>query len=499
MTDRRRCLKVWVLGGIGAAAADPPALTLAALTLAVLGSCGLVNLEAPPDYELFPSRYGAVIAKDDLPRVRFAGEVNHDSVEAIFSIEDDKGKVAGRYIWEERTVRFRPNEPFLAARRYQLRFRGVFRNREGRSVQVLEVVPFFVGRDESAALTLVSVVPPPGSTIDRKTELVLTFSRAIDATNIDDIVTVTPKVEHDLVVNDTTLRLVPTEDWPNVSQVTLGLGAKLQSTTGVRLPSERKLVYWAQPDGRRPAIERVSAAFDDARLGFPNVPGSPASGADNLAARLGAKDLIAIRFSEAMDRDSVTNALTVFPGGDYTPFWFADERLLLRPKARWSPDIDYTLTITTEAKDSAGVSPALDYLVSFKPAGATAVPAPRVTFGGLAPPRTADSASPSVPLRIPVGPPSPGNFTFRIDFPSASFSTAAERTKVLAAVDARALFPPAAGSPVLASADWNTNSRLTLVYTNFQPSTTTTKYYYRFTLGAIDGSREIRQLLETQP
>ena len=483
MTNR----PIWVLGAI------------AAPLVWVLGSCGLVNLEAPPDYEIVPSQHGAVLAKDTLPQVSFAGNVNRDSVEAIFSIEDDKGKVAGRYIWEGSTVRFQPNEPFLPSRRYQLRLRGVFESREGRSVQVLEVVPFFVGLNQSAALTLVSVMPPPGSTIGLRTELVLTFSRALDETTIKDIVTVTPKITHDLIVTGGELRLVPTEDWSNVSQVTLSVAAKLQSTAGVRLPSERKLVYWAQPDERRPTVEQVSAAFDDARLGFPNVPGAPASGSDNLKAKLGAKDLIAIQFSEAMDRDSVTNALTVFPGNDHTAFWFADNRLLLRPKVRWDPSTDYTLTITTEAEDAAGLSPDLDYLVSFRPVSAAAVPAPRVTFGGIAPARSADSANPSVPLRIPVGPPSPGNFTFRIDFPSASFANAADRAKVLAVVDARALFPPAAGSPVLASADWNTNSRLTLVYTNFQPSTTTTKYYYRFTLGSIDGSCEIRQLLETQP
>ena len=483
MTNR----PIWVLGAI------------AAPVVWALGSCGLVNLETPPDYEIVPSRYGTVMAENALPRVSFAAEVKRDSVEAIFSIEDDRGKVAGRYIWEGSTVRFQPNEPFLPARRYQLQFRGVFESWEGRSVQVLEVVPFFVGLNESAALTLVSVVPPPGSTIDLRTELIVTFSQALDKTNIQDIVTVTPKITHDLIVIGGELRLVPTEDWSNVSQVTLSVGAKLQSTAGVRLPAERKLVYWAQPDERRPTVEQVSAAFDDARLGFPQIPGAPASGSDNLKAKLGAKDLIAIRFSEAMDRDSVAKALTVFPGNDHTAFWFADNRLLLRPKVRWSPATDYTLTITTEAEDAAGLSPASDYLVSFKPAAAAPAPAPRVTFGGLSPPRTADSANPSVPLRIPVGPPSPGNFEFRIDFPSTGFANAADRAKVLAAVDARALFPPAAGSPVLASADWNTNSRLTLVYTNFQPSTTTTKYYYRFTLGAIDGSREIRQLLETQP
>ena len=82
MTDRRRCLKVWVLRGIGAA---PAVLTWGVLTLAALGSCGPVNLEAPPDYELFPSRYGAVIAKDDLPRVSFPDEVNRES-EATISI-----------------------------------------------------------------------------------------------------------------------------------------------------------------------------------------------------------------------------------------------------------------------------------------------------------------------------------------------------------------------------------------------------------------------------
>ena len=503
MTDRRRCLKVWGLGGIGAAAAAPAALTFAALTfvvltLAVLGSCGLVNLEAPPDYEIFPSRYGAVIAKDDLPRVSFTGEVNRESVEAIFSINDAEGKVVGRYIWEGRTLRFRPDEPFLPARRYQLRFRGVFLSREGRSVQVLEVLPFFVGLNNSAALTLVSAAPPPGSTIDRRTELELTFSRNLDKTNIEDIVTVTPELKHDLIVTGGKLRLVPNADWPNVSRITLGVGAKLQSTAGVRLPADIRLVYWAQSDKRRPVVDRVSAAFDNSRLGFPEIPGPPASGADNLKAKLGAKNLIAIQFSEAMDRDSVTKALTVFPENDHAAFWFSDNRLLLRPKVRWSPSTDYTLTITTEAKDSAGLSPASDYIVSFRPASAAAVPAPRVTFGSLSPPRTADTVKPSEPLRISVGPSSPGNFTFRIDFPSASFTNAADRAEVLAAVNVRVLFP-SAGAPVLTSADWNTNSRLTLEYTNFQPSNTTTKYYYRFTLGAIDGSREIRQLLETQP
>ena len=75
----------------------------------------------PPDYELFPSRYGAVIAKDDLPRVSFTDEVNRESVEAVFLISDAGGNVVGRYIWEGRTLRFRPDEPFLPARRYRLR------------------------------------------------------------------------------------------------------------------------------------------------------------------------------------------------------------------------------------------------------------------------------------------------------------------------------------------------------------------------------------------
>ena len=464
-----------------------------------LSACGLVSLETPISYRIFPSAYGALIASDELPRVSFTAPVKSSSVEAVFSIEDDKGKVDGEYIWEGNTVRFRPNKAFLPARRYQLRFRGVFESREGRSVQALEVVPFFVGLSGSAALTLVSAVPPPGSTIKLKDELVLTFSQPLKDKNIKDIVTVTPKIKHNLIVTANTLRLVPAEDWPNVSQVTLNVGGRLQSTAGVRLPDELKVVYWAQPDKLRPAVNRVFAAFDDSNRGFPGVSGSPASGADNLAAKLGEKDLIAIQFSEAMDRDSVAKALSIFPAFDYSSFWFSDSRLLLRPKVRWSPDTHYTLTLTTEAQDSAGLSLASDYAVSFKPGKAAAVPAPRVTFGGLSPARTADSAEPSVPLKISVGPPAPTQFQFQIDFPSTSFDKAADRARVLGAVDVRALFPPAASGPVLTGANWTTDSRLTLVYSGFRPSTTAIKYYYQFTLGSIDGSREIRQLLETNP
>lgn len=460
--------------------------------LLALGSCRVVDLSPVPEYQVFPADYGALIAPGELPQVAFAADVDRGSVEAIFSIEDDTGRVSGDYQWQGTIVRFSPDEPFLPAQRYQLQFRGVFQDRNGRSVQALDVVPFFVGLDGSAALTLQSSVPQPGTTIDLRTELVLTFSQAIDDTNLVDIVQVTPDIQHDLVVTGSELRVVPTEDWPNVSQVTLRVNDQLTSTDGVRLLGEQELVYWAQPDATRPTVDIVSAAFDDLLLGFGNVPGGT-----DLANNLRADNVLAIEFSEAMDRDAVLTALSLFPIADFTSVWFADDRLLLRPNDRWSRTTDYVLTITTEATDLAGLALATDYVLPFTPTMAEPVPAPTVTFDGLAS-RDADTASSSVALPIDVGPPSPNEFAFQIDFPVATFSDTAGRDKVLSAIDIRAVFPSAAASPVLANVSWTTDRQLTVEYSGFEQSTAEITYYYMFTLGSIDGGREIQQLLRTQ-
>lgn len=480
MTKRLRCFRY-----CRNAAAIVPLLLM-------LGSCRLVDLSPVPEYQVFPADYGALIAPGELPQVSFATDVDRGSVEAIFSIEDNAGRVSGNYQWHGTTVRFSPAEPFLPAQRYQLQFRGVFQDRNGRSVQALDVVPFFVGLDGSAALVLQSSVPQPGTTIDLRTELVLNFSQAIDDTNLVDIVRVTPDIQHDLVVTGSELRVVPTEDWPNVSQVTLRVSDQLTSTDGVRLLGEQELVYWAQPDATRPTVDLVSAAFDDVLLGFPNVPSG-----DDLANNLRADNVLAIQFSEAMDRDAVLTALSLFPTTDFTSIWFADDRLLLRLNDRWNRTTDYVLTITTDATDLAGLALATDYVLPFTPSMAELVPNPAVTVRDVTPPQTADNADPSAALPINVGPPSLSRLTFLIDFGGSpvTFPDAVGRDRVLSAIDVRAVFPSAAASPVLSNVSWTTDQQVTVEYTGFEQSTADITYYYTFTLGSIDGSREIQLLL----
>ncbi|MEM7181064.1 MAG: Ig-like domain-containing protein [Spirochaetota bacterium] len=75
---------------------------------------------------------------------------------------------------------------------------------------------------------------------------------------------------------------------------------------------------------------------------------------------------ILIEFSEDMDQAETASAISFSPSGSFQLTWTADNILQVQPLTDLTSDTDYTLTISTAAKDLAGNALASDVVLTFK-------------------------------------------------------------------------------------------------------------------------------------
>jgi hypothetical protein len=140
-------------------------------------------------------------------------------------------------------------------------------------------------------------------------------------------------------------------------------GNTLTFTPALRLPLETDFLVTVAADVRDPAGNEMdqSGQLAFVTVGNPTVVASqPAPGADDVPLA----SPIVLEFSTLMDTASVEEALTITPAVETKATWNG-ERLTLAPVERLVEGTRYTLSLSEDARDSAGTPLEAPYSLSF--------------------------------------------------------------------------------------------------------------------------------------
>ena len=202
----------------------------------------------------------------------------------------------------------------------------------------------------------------------------------------------------------------------------------------------------------------------------------------------GVGDAIRIGFSEAMERATVEDALTITPSVSATLVWPTDRMLLVRPSTQFAIGRSYYLTISDEARDRHANPLTAGLVVRFRLADDHL----RLLRINLPDDRQLEQFATAMPLEIEPRNPLVNDYTLQLDF-SRPFVRDDEKSAALRHITVRNLTRNGLPSVGRRGFNWIGDSSLTITYYDVAPSSAEVRNYLLLTLrGGPNGLRDSR-------
>ena len=439
-----------------------------------LVSCGLL-IDIPDDSGITccPETANQLLSGQEIPHIRFDFAVNKYSVEALFSVRDAAGDLPGFFQWEDQTVSFHPQPQLIPGRRYTFSFMGTYYDQRGVAYSAHRIVPFYYEQRDQSAPYVLSSVPPSGQTIASDETIRIQFSEAIDPSSLAGSLDIQPDtpVTASWQNGATELVLTPRENWNLCQRCSIQINEELRDDSGIPLAEPRELVFWVQGDIESPHVLSVEAAF--------NLPAQLYPSADyGIDEPVGLKDVLRIRFSEAMDTAGTADALILIPSVTTDRIWIDAATLILVPMGGFAPDTGYLLDFDGRATDRAGNPIEMPDPVRFATLpGAITVITEFVQDGIQVGPGAYSTAAAVEIHPYPIS--SSADYELLFHFTGAEFDSNTEKYAVQEAISLLCIFPDSGvANPIATGYSWMGDLLLSVTYSQLQPSTLTCKVYY---------------------
>jgi len=481
---------------------NKPTFSISAL-IAVLSllSCGLM-LEFPDTsgIEYCPSVENQILTTGENPHIRFDFETDRDSVEALFTVKDEEGGMAGQYHWDGQNVQFHPVSGLIPGRRYVLSFSGSFYDTRGVEYSVNRIIPFYYLASGGSAPYVVSTSPGQGDTIASDNSLRILFSKDIDPASLVRGFGIDPHTDTTASWENGTSELVltPKEGWKHCQCYTIEFSEEILDTDGIPLAEQKEVVFWVQEDVEAPLVISIKPAFNLPAQLYPETGGS-------LEEQIDLERVLRVAFSEAMEQSGTEAALILDPPVSAILVWLDGLTLVLVPDVGFAPDTEYLLDFTAEAVDLVGNPLSNFESVGFRTiSGLIEVSTELVHDGIILGPEDYTTATGIEIEPYPIT--SNYDYTFAFDFTGAVFDSNSEKMAVQEAISLICLFPyDGVVNPIATGFSWTADNRLSITFSDLQASTSAQCIYYLLCIrgdpggvGTDDGRRlekDLEQLL----
>ena len=447
---------------------------LAVIASLSLLSCGLI-LEFPDTsgIEYYPRVENQILTTGENPHIRFDFEADRDSVEAVFTVKDEEGVRPGIYHWDGQAVQFQAVPELIPGRRHVLSFSGSFYDTRGLVYSVNRIIPFYYLVSNESGPYVVSTNPGQGETIATETSLHILFSKDIDPASLARGLSIDPYTDTTAVWENGTTELVltPKERWKHCRRYTIEFSEEILDIDGIPLAERKELVFWVQEDVEAPFVVSIKPAFNLPAQAYPETGGS-------LEEDIDLESALRAAFSEAMEQSGTEAALILDPPVSAIPVWLDALTLVLVPEVGFAPDTDYLLDFTAEAVDLVGNSLELFEPVRFRTiSGLIEVSTELVHDGIILGPEDYTTATGIEIKPYPIT--SNYDYNFVFDFAGAVFDSNSEKMAVQEAISLICLFPyDGVTNPIATGFSWTADSRLSITFSDLQPSTRAQCIYY---------------------
>lgn len=446
-------------------------------------SCGLI-LEFPDTsgIEYYPGVENQILTTGENPHIRFDFEADRDSVEALFTVKDEEGVMPGLYHWDGQTVQFQAVPELIPGRRYVLSFSGGFYDTRNVKYSVNRIIPFYYLVSNESAPYVVSSSPEHGQTIASDTSLHIHFSKDIDPASLVRGFSIDPYTDTTASWENGTTELVltPKARWKHCQCYTIEFSEEILDIYGIPLAEQKEVVFWVQEDVEAPFVISIKPAFNLPAQLYPETGGS-------LEENIDLESVLRVAFSEAMEQTGTEAALILDPPVSAILVWLDARTLVLVPDIGFAPDTGYLLDFSAEAVDLVG-----NPLNSFEPArfwtisGLIEVSTELVHDGIILGPEDYTTATGIEIEPYPIT--SNYDYTFVFDFTGAVFDSNSEKMAVQEAISLICLFPDdGVTNPIATGFSWTADSRLSITFSDLQPSTSAQSIYYLLSIRGDPG------------
>jgi len=327
---------------------------IALLTLGLLSHC---STETQLDNLLFPGNAPARpaimatspadgttgISSSSPIGVLFSLAMDAQKTQDAFRLSSTSTQVEGSFTWEWNRLIFHPRSP-LSTGRYTLTLGSTAESATGVDLGTDHVVHFYVGNDIDAPRFLSSTPVAGALDVNPASTIRLSFSETIAYGSLADGLQVSPAFSYVISLENDgkDVILTPSNPLPT-GTIRISLNQRLTDMGGNALQNESIIAFTVGSDFIAPGILSVQ------------------SGSQNLTENILVSGVlksnpIEIRFSEAMDRISVEDSITLSPAASLHFNWVSDEEVHISALPALSSETRYDLRIASTARDLEGNS-----------------------------------------------------------------------------------------------------------------------------------------------
>jgi hypothetical protein len=188
--------------------------------------------------------------------------------------------------------------------------------------------------------------------------------------------------------------------------------------------------------------------------------------------------VLRIAFSEAMQQTGTEAALILNPPVSAILVWLDALTLILVPDVGFVPDTDYLLDFTADAVDLVGNPLNFFEPVRFRTISGLIEVSTELVHDGIIFGQEDYTTATGIEIE-PYPITSNYDYTFVFDFTGAVFESNSEKMAVQEAISLICLFPfVGVANPIATGFSWTADSRLSITFSDLQPSTSAQFIYY---------------------
>lgn len=324
------------------------------LTLGLLSHC---SSESQIDNLLFPGNAPARptimtttptdgttgVSSSSTISVLFSMPMDTQKTQDAFRLSSTSTQVEGSFSWEWNRMVFQPRFP-LSAGKYTLTLGSAAESATGVDLGSDHVVLFYVGNDIDSPRFLSSTPTAGALDVNPASAIRLSFSEAIAYGSLADGLQVSPAFSYVISLENDGRDVVLTPSNPlPTGTIRISLNQRLTDTGGNALHNESTIAFTVGSDFIAPGIVSV-------RSGTQNLT------ENILVAGIQKSNPIEIRFSEAMNRTSVEDSVTLSPAVSLDFNWISDDEVHITALPSLSSETRYDFRVASTARDLEGNS-----------------------------------------------------------------------------------------------------------------------------------------------
>ncbi|MDR0689730.1 MAG: Ig-like domain-containing protein [Spirochaetaceae bacterium] len=282
--------------------------------LSLVFSCDLLRLSPFEVIQWTPGTGRHGDPGDITVSISFSHDPDKIAVEQAFSLTEDDTVLTGSFIWEGRTLVFKPALPLELNRSYVLTILEDARDRAGVSMDKKFEAPFST-RGAGKRPSVLSTDPPDmGVITDPRREIRIEFSEPVKVNSCVNAVSFSPSARGSwrLEAGDRRAVFVPREPWVRGTTYRIRFSPDFSGTLGLTLGKEWTGYFIVGNDKTPPVLEATYALDPEGNRALKLLPEEPGP-LKRENAGWESSYRLALDFSEPVDTADLKNRLTVEP------------------------------------------------------------------------------------------------------------------------------------------------------------------------------------------